>query len=363
MLGLSGGVDSAVSAALLLERGFEVIGATLVFSCRSEKARDNIINDAKLLASYLKIEHIVHEARAEFADKVMAPFVDAWRYGETPNPCVLCNPVMKFPSLTALADEYNCDFIATGHYAGIGNEAGKLLSVDKRQRGQTVTLLRGSDSNKDQSYFLYALPQEILTRALFPLGALTKTEVRAIAAERGIKLAEKADSQEICFLPDDDRIDFLREHGALGEPGPYLDTEGNVIGEHAGIGHYTVGQRKKLGQSFDKRMTVLKIDAVNNAIVLGDEIECRSRSILAGNLICTERLKEMFETQDQLSVLVQLRSQGRALPCTIGLSDEKGQVVVRFADEVRLTAPGQSAVFYHENMVLGGAVVISSTAD
>ncbi|MDD4324765.1 MAG: tRNA 2-thiouridine(34) synthase MnmA [Eubacteriales bacterium] len=363
MLGLSGGVDSAVSAALLLEQGFEVIGLTLDFSCRSEEARDNMLNDAKSLASFLGIEHLVYEARAEFADKVLAPFVEAWRLGETPNPCVLCNPVMKFPSIIALADEYNCDFIATGHYAGIGDEKGEKIPLGERERGQRVTLLRARDSRKDQSYFLYALPQEILTRVLFPLSELSKTEVRAMAADRGIKLAEKADSQEICFLPDDDRIEFLREQDALGEPGPYIDTEGNVIGEHAGIGRYTVGQRKKLGQSFGKRMTVLKIDAPTNTITLGDETECRSGSLLVSNLIFTDALCEKFENQDQLSVLVQLRSQGQAIPCIIELRDEGETAAVSFADDVRLTAPGQSAVFYQENMVLGGGVVLSSTAD
>ncbi|NLC89625.1 MAG: tRNA 2-thiouridine(34) synthase MnmA [Clostridiaceae bacterium] len=363
LLGLSGGVDSAVAAALLQEEGFEVIGLTLVFSCRSEEARDNMINDAKSLAADLGIEHFIHEATAEFAEKIMTPFVNAWRRGETPNPCVLCNPLMKFPSMLKLADEHGCDFIATGHYAGIGDQEGRSIPLQERRRDQQVTLLRGSDSKKDQSYFLYALSQEILSRLLFPLGELTKAEVRLLAADRGLKLAQKADSQEICFLPDDDRIGFLREQKALGDPGPYLDTEGNPIGQHAGIGRYTVGQRKKLGQSFGKRMTVLKIDAGKNAIVLGDETECRSSSILLVNLLMTDLLEKMFAGQDRVAALVQLRSQGQALPCTIELIEEGSRAVIRFADPQRLAAPGQAAVFYLGKMVIGGAQVFSSTAD
>ncbi len=357
MLGLSGGVDSAVSAVLLLEQGFEVIGLSLVFSCRSEKARDDMINDAKSLASHLNIEHIVYDARAEFSSKVIAPFVSAWRYGKTPNPCVLCNPVMKFPGIVAQADKYNCEFIATGHYAGIGDSEGVKIPLPERRQNQEVTLLRARDIRKDQSYFLYALPQKTLARVLFPLADLTKSQVRTIAAECGIKLAKKADSQEICFLPEDDRIEFLKKQNAIGEAGPYLDTKGNVIGEHAGIGRYTVGQRKKLGQSFGKRMTVIKIDAANNAIILGDESECRTKALLVGDLICTAKLQNMFENQERVSALVQLRSQGTAIPCTIQLCDTKDQAVVSFADEIRLTAPGQSAVFYQGDMVLGGSVV------
>ncbi len=363
LLGLSGGVDSAVSAVLLQEQGFQVIGLTLDFSCRSEETRDNMIRDTKSLAADLGIEHFVHEAHTEFEEKVMTPFVDAWRRGETPNPCVLCNPIMKFPSMISLADEYGCDFIATGHYAAIGDEEGKLIPFNERRRDRKVSLLRGTDRRKDQSYFLYALPQEILSRVLFPLGELTKTEVRALAEDRGIKLAQKADSQEICFLPDDDRIDFLREQDALGEPGPYLDTEGKLIGQHAGIGRYTVGQRKKLGQSFGKRMTVLSIDAARNAIVLGDEIECRSSSILLANLVFTDLLEKMLRDQDQVTLLVQLRSQGQAIPCAIELIDNGSRAVIRFAEAQRLTAPGQAAVFYQDKMVLGGALVLSSTAD
>lgn len=363
MLGLSGGVDSAVSASLLLEQGFEVIGLTLIFSCRSEEVCDRMINDAKAIASHLKIEHIVHDARAEFEDKVISPFVDAWRHGDTPNPCVLCNPVMKFPSIVSLADKHDCDFIATGHYARTADAEGRLIPLNERERGQEVTLLRASDKKKDQSYFLYALPQQILSRVLFPLGEMTKAEVRALAAERGIPLAQKADSQEICFLPDDERIEFLREQGALGDPGPYLDTAGKVIGEHAGIGRYTIGQRKKLGQSFGKRMTVLRIIAEENAIVLGDESECRSTSLLLGSYVSTGVLDRLFASDDRLPVLVQLRSQGQAIPGTIELNNGTEQIVVRFPDEVRLTAPGQSAVFYRKDMVLGGGVVVESSLD
>lgn len=363
LLGLSGGVDSAVSAVLLQEQGFKVIGVTLDYSCRSKVAYNKMISDAKALADDLGIEHFVHEARIEFAGKVISPFVDAWRRGQTPNPCILCNPVMKFPNLIKLADEYDCDFVATGHYAGIGDREGEAIPLNSRKRDRQVTLLRGSDNRKDQSYFLYALPQEILTRTLFPLGELTKAEVRDLAAKYAIKLAQKADSQEICFLPDDDRIDFLHEQGALGEPGPFLDTEGNVIGEHAGIGRYTVGQRKKLGQSFGKRMTVLRIDAGKNAIVLGDESECRSTSILLGNLLLTDILQKMLADESQPQALVQLRSQGQAIPCSIELTDEDSEAIVRFMEPQRLTAPGQSAVFYQGHMVLGGGLILSSTGD
>ena len=361
LLGLSGGVDSAVSALLLQDQGFKVLGLTLVFSCRSED-RKKMIDDAKALATDLGIEHFVYEAPVEFSEKIMTPFVDAWRRGETPNPCVLCNPVMKFPSLIKLADQHGCDYIATGHYAAIGDEEGNIIPLHKRRRDQQVTLLRGSDSKKDQSYFLYALPQEILSRVLFPLAELNKVEVRALAADRAIKLAGKSDSQEICFIPDDDRIGFLSQQGALGDPGPYLDTEGNPIGQHAGLGRYTVGQRKKLGQSFGKRMTVLKIDAGRNAIVLGDETECRTSSLLLTDLSMTDQLEKMFASQDQLPLLVQLRSQGQPIPCTIELIDDGSRAVIRFVDPQRLTAPGQAAVFYQGKMVVGGGQVLSSTA-
>lgn len=352
---MSGGVDSAVAAALLARQGLPVVGITLRIwpslrpaalearfdSCCSPGA----VEDARSVAQALRIPYYVLNYEAEFDREVIQYFTEAYLRGETPNPCVPCNSRLKFGSLYTRARGWGATRVATGHYARVERDpaTGRHL------------LRRAVDARKDQSYFLYSLTQEQLAAALFPVGHLQKEETRRIARELGLAVADKPDSQEICFVPRDYRA-YLRERvGAAIHPGTIRDTGGAVRGQHPGLAFYTVGQRRGLGIASSQPLYVIDLDPARNEVVVGDEQELWTRELEAErvNLITMERL-----TAPQ-RVLARVRyAQEPAAATVIPLADDR--VRLCFDESQRAVAPGQAAVFYDMNdpdLVVGGGTI------
>ena len=323
VLGLSGGVDSALAAALLKET-YEVTG--LYLSIGPEAAGEA---DAAAVAERLGIEFRVMDIAEALERHVKGPFAEAYRTGRTPLPCARCNPLVKFPSLLALADEIGAEWIATGHYARV------------ERTGEGRTLLKKSQAPNDQSYMLARLPQDILGRVLFPLGEVAaKTESRAQAAELGIPVAEKPDSMEICFIPDDDYAGWLEERGAGCPEGNFVSPTGEVLGRHRGIHRYTLGQGRGLGVSGPHRYYVSRIDPEKNEVVLSDGSDLMAERVYCADLnwIAIPALTEAR------AVTARFRHARTEAPCTITpLSD--GRVLAEVPGGVRAPTPGQLAVF------------------
>lgn len=349
---MSGGVDSAVAAALLLEQGHEVIGVTMhlydrksctpaVRTCCSFED----VADAKSVAAKLDIPFYTLNFKSLFEQSVIDYFADAYVRGETPNPCIACNRYAKFSGILHRADELEADYIATGHYARITQNA------DGR-----YVLRKGLDDTKDQTYVLYSMTQQQLSRTLLPLGELRKTEVRELAEKYGLSVARKPDSQEICFVEDNDYVRFLSERGVADKPGDFLDTAGNVIGRHAGQHRFTIGQRKGLGMSFGKPMFVVAKDAATNTVTLGAESDLYSSEAVARdiNLIGAAAITPGMRAE------VKTRYSAKAAPAT--LLPEGELVRVRFDTPQRAVTPGQAIVFYEDDAVLGGGVICGTEA-
>lgn len=340
LVGMSGGIDSTAVCSLLLEQGYRVSGLTLVTCDASLKAAD----DAAMLAKKLGIEHYVADIRAEFRAAVVQPFIDAYLQGLTPNPCVNCNPSIKFKVLQEWADKLGCHNIATGHYV-------QLKNIDEK-----VYICAGSDYRKDQSYFLWRLTQEQLGRVLFPLGEWDKKNVLLYLKEHGLeKAAEEGESMEVCFIPGDYR-DFLRENipniDAEYAGGAFVDSAGRVIGRHAGFPFYTIGQRKGLGIALGYPAYVLKINPAKNTVMLGTEEQLKASYMLVeepswvGGAPC-----------DNLQVRVRYRS--RPVPCEPPVKVADGLWLLHLLESVSAVTPGQSAVFYNGNIIVGGAFIAS----
>lgn len=348
VIGLSGGVDSSVAAYLLKENGYQVIGVTL----RTWKAGSGAysrcceISDARITASQLGIPFYNINSLPEFEEHVTAPFMDAYIRGTTPNPCVDCNRHVKWEGLLKFADEVNADYIATGHYARVVRTESGRYAVQQAKTAE-----------KDQTYMLYRLTQDQLARTLMPLADYTKDEVRRIAADTGLSVASKKDSQEICFVLDGGYAEYIESHtdGAMPPPGDFVDTEGNVIGRHKGIVHYTVGQRKGLGLALGYPAYVKRIDADNNRVIIGDE-----NSVLEDSVICRELNFQAIEDiapGESVRAYVKIRYHHEAAAAEITRTDSD-TVTVRFDEPVKAPAPGQSAVFYDEGKrVMGGGVI------
>lgn len=337
VIGLSGGVDSSVAAYLLKRRGYEVIGAWLRLAdsdATPEKARE-----AHSAAQALGIELAELDGRERFEKQVVAPFVAEYVAGRTPNPCVLCNPAVKFGMLAQFADSRSAEFIATGHYARI------VKAPDRR-------LLVKAPHAKDQSYFLYSLDQSLLQRVLFPLGDLTKEQVRVIASEAALPAAGSRDSQEICFIPDGDYARFIL--GRIKEPavpGRFVGPGGEVLGAHKGVFRYTVGQRKGLG-SFGEPMYVTAVDAKTNTVVLGPAGACEGSALRAGDM----RWSAFEDPGVPFKAQVKIRS--AAPPAEAWVIPEPGaRAVMRFIHPQRAIAPGQAAVIYCGDTLIGGGVI------
>ena len=331
VLGLSGGVDSAVTARLLLEQGYEVIGVYLDIGLGGSGA-----DDAAAVARELDMDFAVRSIADELECHVCAPFAADYLAGRTPLPCARCNPTVKFPSLLSEADKRGIHLIATGHYA----------------RTKDGNLYRGESAN-DQSYLLARLPRSILERTLFPLGDYEKTAVRALAVNYGIPVANKPDSMEICFVPDDDYAAWLAARGATAPPGNFIDKDGNVMGRHNGIHCYTLGQRRGLGVSGPHRYFVTAIDPVNNTVTLSDGGDLGRTEVVCAD---PNWLTQSVPTQP-FTCQVRLRHSKRCDVATV-YPDEGGKVVIRSETSLRAPTPGQLAVFYEEDHVLGSAWIL-----
>jgi tRNA-specific 2-thiouridylase len=350
LVAMSGGVDSSVAAALLVEQGHRVIGVTMKTFCYSEAEGNGPgksccgldgIMDARSVADRLGIPHYVFDVEREFTRDVIDDFVQEYAAGRTPNPCVRCNGNTKFRDLLRRGAMLGCDAIATGHYARMGTDAD----------GRAV-LLRGVDAKKDQSYFLWALPPEILPKLMFPLGELTKPEVREKARELGLTTAEKPESMEICFVPTGDYVDVLEKrlmpgHAAL-EPGKLVTTSGEVIGDHAGYARYTVGQRKGLPGGRGLPLYVLGSRPDTREVVVGSLAELERDDVVIAELNWLARVPEVGA-----GIQVQIRSRASAVPATVrALTD--GAIELALDVPQRAVTPGQSAVLFDGEVVLGG---------
>jgi len=353
---MSGGVDSSVAAALLVRDGFRVVGVTLrtwpdrrpsdpedrFDSCCSPAAA----SDARAVADRLGIPHYVLNYEAEFDREVIQPFVDSYLNGRTPNPCVACNSRLKFGSLRLRAEGWGATRLATGHYA----------RVDRDPATGRYRLRRGADLRKDQSYFLYALTQQQLSTTLFPVGHLTKEETRRMARECGLPVAEKQESQEICFVSGDYR-GYLRQRAAEAiRPGVIRDTSGAVRGRHPGVAYFTIGQRHGLGIHSPSALYVVALDAIRDEVIVGggDDLWCSEVQVGQINPIATDALDAPRR------VLAKIRYAHAAVAATLD-PGSTGRLRVRFDEAQRAVAPGQAAVFYDlddPEIVLGGGTIL-----
>lgn len=337
-IGLSGGVDSAAAAYLLQQQGYDVTG--IILRLKPESAADSDIADAQRIADKLGIELKILDRREIFEQKVISPFIGEYLAGRTPNPCIECNAEIKFGVMLDYALSIGCDCIATGHYAKIEENGGRYL-------------LRRSQSPKDQSYFLFRLNQKQLGSTVFPLEGLSKDEIREIARKAELPVAEKGDSQEICFVPDDDYIAFLSSRGISSPKGNFTDKNGNILGIHNGIINYTVGQRKGLG-AFGKPMFVNSINASDNTVIIGENGTQYCRGLIADrlNFIPFDTLTE------PLMANVKIRFRAKEQPATVTPLDG-GRISVIFDEPQRSITPGQSAVIYNGDLVIGGGRIIA----
>lgn len=353
MVAMSGGVDSSVAAVLLRDQGYDICGATLKLfsnedietSCRTRTCCSlEDVEDARSVCYKLGIEHFVFNFGENFKQEVMQKFADSYKMGNTPNPCIDCNRFIKFSKLIQRAILMEKDYIATGHYAQIefDNASGRYL------------LKKAVDPSKDQSYVLYVLSQHDLSRTLLPLGGMYKTEVRKIAEERNLINARKPDSQDICFVKDGDYAGFLENVMGVESPkGKFVDTKGNVIGEHQGIIHYTVGQRKGLGIAFGKPAYVVNKNKDTNTVTIGDEEDLYSDRLAAGdvNLIAIEKLLS------PMKALVKTRYSQKETEAVLHPIDNN-KILVEFNNKQRAITPGQAVVFYDGDIVIGGGTIL-----
>ncbi|MCA9847760.1 MAG: tRNA 2-thiouridine(34) synthase MnmA [Dehalococcoidia bacterium] len=352
LVAMSGGVDSAVAAALLHQQGYDVIGVTLRLytepdetALRSGRTCCGIedIGDARAAAQAIGIPHYVLNMEREFERDVLDAFVDSYARGETPNPCLNCNQYVKFDTLLQRALAMGVDRLATGHYARIERD------------GDVHRLHRAVDDDKDQSYVLYTLGQDALRRTLFPLGGMTKAQTREVARAAGLPLAEKPDSVDICFVPGGDYRELLEDRGVRGVPGAIERADGTVVGEHAGITHYTVGQRRGVGVFDGERRFVTQIIPERNVIVIGGEGDLYRRSVQADEPHWVSEPPELGEP-----LRARIRYHAQEAPARLVRIDDAG-FDVEFEEPVRAPAPGQAIVLYRGTEVVGGGTLRRSS--
>jgi tRNA-specific 2-thiouridylase len=335
---MSGGVDSSTVAALLKEQGEEIVGLSMqLWKDNGRCCSLDDLWDARRVATQLGIPYYVLNLEKDFENTVVRPFVDTYLRGETPSPCILCNNYVKFHHLVEKAAGIGADRVATGHYARVKFDDGRRRWL----------LLRGRDRAKDQSYFLFGMTQQQLSKTLFPLGELTKPEVREIARRAGLATSEKAESQEICFVEGRSYADFVEEYAGIqaNKAGEIVTEQGEVVGTHAGIHKYTVGQRKGLIAA-GRPQYVVRIERDLNRIVIGDDPQRKRFTVRDHNWIAIERLTEPIRCE------VQIRNRFEPKPATVWVED--GEVTVEFDSPQRAITPGQGAVFYWDDVVVGG---------
>ena len=336
LVAMSGGVDSAVTALLLKEQGYEVVGITAKMW---PGANPQDLADAQKVCAALGVEHHSVDLCEAFHQLVIKDFVEEYDWGRTPNPCVTCNKQIKFGALMDLMPQFGCEKFATGHYARVGEIEGKKV------------LLRAKDLAKDQSYVLYGLTQEKLAQLLLPLGEYTKEEIRGKAAAASIGVAHKSDSQDICFVPDGAYMAVLQREGLKhSHAGNFELTDGRKIGKHLGAACYTIGQRKGLGIAWEHPLYVVGKDAGKNAIILG-----KNEELFRDNLVAKD-VNFLLDTPKNFSCTAKIRYKARDVACEVSLKNNL--VEVKFNELQRAITPGQSVVFYDGDVVLGGGIII-----
>ncbi len=343
LLGMSGGVDSSVSAILLKKAGYEVVGCTMNLL---EEPNEEAINDAKKVCEKLEIEHHVFDCRKEFRCHVIDAFISEYENARTPNPCVECNQYLKFGAFYDKAKELGCKYIATGHYA----------KKEYSEKYKQYVLRKSSEEKKDQTYFLYTIPKEKVENIIFPLqDNVSKEDTRAIAEQYGLEIATKKDSQEICFIKDDDYQKFLKEHmQKVPKKGNIILTTGEILGKHKGLVNYTIGQRKGLGISYKEPLYVVKLDTKNNQVIVGTEKELYHNELEAMNVNWIIDVENKLEKG--LECLAKIRYRAKEAEAKVIKENETIKVV--FQEPQRAITSGQSVVFYDEDgIVLGGGKI------
>ena len=345
VVGLSGGVDSSVAACLLKKQGYDVIGVTMhMWQPEGDTSEPASIADARKVAESLEIPFYVCDFKEVFEEKVMNYFVEEYLQGHTPNPCTTCNRFVKWEALLARSKELGAEYIATGHYA-------RIIQLPNGR----YSIKTSATSAKDQTYALYNLTQEQLAHTLMPVGEYTKEEIRRIAEEANLPVAQKKDSMEICFIPDNDYAGFI-ERNVEDVPGPgnFVDMDGNVIGRHKGITHYTVGQRKGLNLAMGRPVFVTEIRPETNEVVIGDNEDVFSDRLICGNVnwMAVDGLHG-----EEKTVMAKIRYSHKGAPCVIR-ELEDGRVECRFETPQRAITPGQAVVFYENDYVFGGGTIL-----
>lgn len=345
LLGMSGGVDSSVAAILLKEQGYEVIGATMkLWESEDEQTEGGCCNlsstlDAKRVCDNLEIPHYTLNFKEKFKDCVIKNFIDTYNQAMTPNPCIQCNKHMKFNYFYKKALELGCDYIATGHYA----------KTEYSKKYNQYVLKKSNAGKKDQSYVLYNIPNEIISKVLFPLGEFkSKEEIRKIAEKYNLNVAKKPDSEDICFIPDNNYVGFLEKNSKYKQmPGNIVDKNGKILGKHNGLINYTIGQRKGLGISNATPLYVIELDKKKNQVIVGNEKDIYSNELFATDINYTLNI----DIQDKIEVQAKIRYNAEAGSATLYPVD-KEKVKIQFNEPQRAITKGQSVVFYIDDIVL-----------
>lgn len=352
VVGMSGGVDSSVAAYLLKEQGYDVIGVTMqIWQDEEQTIQEenggccglSAVDDARRVAADLEIPYYVMNFKKEFKRDVIDYFIEEYRQGRTPNPCIACNRYVKWESLLKRSMDIGADYIATGHYA-------RIIKLDNGR----YTLMRSATLAKDQTYALYNLTQEQLSHTLMPVGEYSKDEVREIADKINLQVANKPDSQDICFVPDGDYASFIENStGEKIQPGNFVDQEGNILGQHKGIIHYTVGQRKGLGFSLGHPVFVLEIRPETNEVVIGDNEDSLSYIVRANRI----NFMSVEDMEGEKKVFAKIRYNHKGAWCTVKKTGED-EILCTFEEPQRAITPGQAVVLYDGDYVFGGGTIV-----
>ena len=344
LLGMSGGVDSSVSALLLKEKGYDVVGATMELFAGSSCCNINTYIDAKTVCSQIGIPHFTFNYKDEFKKYVIDDFINCYANCKTPNPCIECNKYMKFGIMYEKAKEMGCEYIATGHYA----------KTEYSKKYERWVLKKSNAGKKDQSYVLWNIPKDLIEHVVFPLGNFeSKDEIRKIAFEHNLKVANKPDSEDICFIPDGNYKKFLENNSNIKpKEGNIVNSNGKILGKHTGLYNYTIGQRKGLGISNPVPLFVLGFNPLKNEVIVGEESELYKKEIIVSdiNLLLIDEIKEWID------VTVKTRYSSKEAKAKI--EQEENNIRVVFDEPQKAITPGQSAVFYVDDIVLGGGKIV-----